>query len=323
VWTYYEGVSVLVNESSGIPFRYILKIPIVLADVGIIWLLMRILKDKVMVLWYAWNPLVLYIGAGESAFDSIVMFFLLLSFYSYSKKTVWSGIWLSLSIMMKTYTILLLPVFLWKLKTWSKRFKFGLAAGLPFLVIMLPVLIREFEPTKGTYLSYAGTSDYGWLAIVKSLFALGYGTSINLSPFSQWEDSLLDISKYMFLAVYVWLLWILWKRKYRLPVGIILIFLLFYIIMGGVATQYLSWVIPFLLIMGTKEIVAYTILSTVAMVTYLLGQFYEPVLKHYDFFLFQSPGLFNAFYLISLLVFWFYIFRLFFRIREEAIANEK
>ncbi|MBS1842764.1 MAG: hypothetical protein JSS69_18160 [Acidobacteria bacterium] len=130
-----------------------IKVTFTLLDLGSIGVLLGLLAHTGMklhrVLLYAWNPAVVVSFALSGHVDSLAIFALLLGFLFLARN--WPRLslgWLTLSVLAKFFTLVLLPVFLRKagvLRAWV----FGLVA----MVLYLPFL------SSGTHL-FTGLSNF-------------------------------------------------------------------------------------------------------------------------------------------------------------------
>lgn len=89
-----------------------LKIPIILADVSVVYLLGGIDVKKAKV--YAFCPFVIFISVVWGMFDALVAVFLLASYLTSRRSNVLSGILYGLSLL-KLYTVVLLPLYVVRL----------------------------------------------------------------------------------------------------------------------------------------------------------------------------------------------------------------
>jgi len=314
LWIFYEAFSAFLSKYLNFPFVYIEKLPILLSDIGIFYLLGKLTKDKGSFVFYLFNPVVIFTGSILGQFDPIVIFFLFLAYVFFIKKKslVRSGFFLSLSICLKTYPIIMVPLFLSKINRLKGKIIFTFSSLALFVFITIHPLLTDFKNIQETYLGYKGAADFGWLGSIKTISALISGTSINFTPINNNLSFFLDISKYCFIIFYLILLQKNIKVKKNLLHMIVQTFLLFYIIIGGVGVQYFFWIIPFLLIYDKKQIKIYSVLSSLAMIGYVGVQFYYPILRYYNLFIFKNPFYLNFIYLLVITVFWIYLIALFF-----------
>lgn len=119
------------------------KLPIFLADIGIAILLLKMTNgsEKSMKM-FLFNPFVIFISACWM-FDSIAVFFLLLSTYLFERERYdLSAVVLALGFLTKYYPIFALPIFCLELirrKSW-KFLRYGLIFGAISLIFILPFL---------------------------------------------------------------------------------------------------------------------------------------------------------------------------------------
>jgi hypothetical protein len=115
---------------------FMLKIPIILADVAVVYILSGLDIKKAEL--YAFCPYIIFISVVWGMFDAIVAVFLLLSYLTFNSKSSYalSGLTYGLSLL-KLYTIVLLPLYVVRL--WGKWMELGkFLLGLS--VTLLPVL---------------------------------------------------------------------------------------------------------------------------------------------------------------------------------------
>jgi len=113
---------------------FMLKIPIILADVVVVYLLAGFDVRKAE--FYAFCPYVIFISVVWGMFDAIVAVFLLISYLTFRKNSyALSGFTYGLSTM-KLYTIVLVPLFIVRLwRQWKALGEFLLG----FFVTLIPV----------------------------------------------------------------------------------------------------------------------------------------------------------------------------------------
>lgn len=133
------------------------RIIILLADIGIIFLLGRMLtglkKSNKWVALYAFNPLVIIELTGNIHFEGVMLFFTLLSFYIlmyfniYGKWFLVAVFFFAVGVMVKLTSLLLLPILLYRL-SFRQLVKFTLLVfmfcGLMFLPFYSQELIANF-----------------------------------------------------------------------------------------------------------------------------------------------------------------------------------
>jgi hypothetical protein len=150
----------------------ILKIPIILADVAVVYILGGIDTRKAEI--YALCPYVVFISVVWGMFDAIVAVFLLTSYLTFSRNSLLSGILYGFSLM-KLYTIVLLPLFVVRLfGKWRELMQFltGLTLTLlpvAYFLIVSPTSIWNVLITfQGTRVM-GGVNLYNFIWVVQDL----------------------------------------------------------------------------------------------------------------------------------------------------------
>lgn len=129
-----------------LPFHKVVKLPLVMFDVficiALFYLGGRLNGGNKKGIWfalvYALNPIAIIISSIHANTDSILVFFLLLSYIIFigkgEKKFIYSALCLSISVMTKTWPIIMLPIFLLKTKEWKNRFEYAVFTIVPVIL---------------------------------------------------------------------------------------------------------------------------------------------------------------------------------------------
>ncbi len=134
----------------------VLRITMVLADIGILYFGRKLLKkldlDPHNIFWYFLNPFIIIELTGNLHFEGVMLFFLVWSLYLlHNKKWFWAAVLTGVSISVKLIPLLFLPLFYQKFVTnglfsrgfWSlKKFFWVIIATI--LVAFAPFLSSEF-----------------------------------------------------------------------------------------------------------------------------------------------------------------------------------
>ncbi|MEM9023910.1 MAG: hypothetical protein AAGB22_09215, partial [Bacteroidota bacterium] len=137
----------------------ILKLPILLAECGTIWLLPRLLRQLQLpsenAAWYTLNPLVIIELSGNLHYEGVMIFFLVLALW-----WVVRGHWIAsaaafaLAVNTKLLPLMFLPFFIRRLG-WGRSMIYGLLVGgitaLLFWPFLEPALIANFSDSLGLY----------------------------------------------------------------------------------------------------------------------------------------------------------------------------
>lgn len=94
----------------------VLRIVIILADIGILYFGKKVLEHLNLpvknIFWYFLNPFIIIEMTGNLHFEPVMLFFLVFAFYKLQEqKWIWAGILLACSIAVKLIPLLFLPLF--------------------------------------------------------------------------------------------------------------------------------------------------------------------------------------------------------------------
>ncbi|MBT8306094.1 MAG: mannosyltransferase [Maribacter sp.] len=126
----------------------IMRIAIILSDIGIFYFGRKLLKNlnlsPHLIFWYFINPLIIIELTGNLHFEGVMIFFFVTSLYLLSiKKWVLGGVFYALSISIKLVPLIFLPLFL-KHLGFKKSVLFYLVVGITSIVLIAPFLTSEF-----------------------------------------------------------------------------------------------------------------------------------------------------------------------------------
>lgn len=155
------ALSALLGGKSIIGSVLVMRVTIILADIGIFYfgrkLLKNLNKSPHLIFWYFLNPLVIVELTGNLHFEGIMLFFLVWALYLLSmNKWYWAGILMGCSISVKLVPLLFLPLFL-KHLGFKKSFVFymiiAITAALLFLPFYTPDFVTNYSQTIGLWFS--------------------------------------------------------------------------------------------------------------------------------------------------------------------------
>ena len=132
---------------------WLMKLPLVAADIGNIFLmrslLQRLGRPVSLVWWYALNPLILLEISGNLHFEGLMLFFFLLGWLALiSSRPGWAALALSLSVGTKLLTLLYVPALLRRL-TARARWWFPVLLTVFIAVLFVPFLNASFGTNLG------------------------------------------------------------------------------------------------------------------------------------------------------------------------------
>lgn len=128
----------------------VMRFFIILADVGTIYLIIKLLKEfhlaEKYVLLYASNPLVIVELSGNLHFEAILIFWLLLSLYLFVKsRFVLSAACFALAVGTKLVPLIFLPLFVKRLGL-LRSLVYCLITGITIVILFIPFFNKQLFP---------------------------------------------------------------------------------------------------------------------------------------------------------------------------------
>jgi uncharacterized membrane protein len=285
VWVAVEAGAEWLSRRFSVSFAVLVKLPVLLADLGLVGLLGRMGAGRGLgwrPAWlYALHPVSILVTGFHGQFDAVALLCLLLAvFWREAGRLDRSSLALAGGIALKSFPVLLLPFFLLSLAGSRARLRFLTLAMLPVAALLAPFAIDDASALRRELLGYGGVADFGWIGLVRAVRWLLTGVLVR-SEAPYWP-TLLPLAKAGFLVAFALLLALVAARRLRfsLDVMALAVFLAFLTFYGAVSAQYLLWVVPFGVLVADRYAAVYAAASTMA----LLG-----------FYAFLAPGvLFGA-----------------------------
>lgn len=278
------------------PFHLIMKLFPMAGDVGTATLIFLLARRRwsapgatLAGLAFAFNPVSILITGFHGNIMPLSVFFAFWAYYLLEagdrrKTYVLSGLVLGIGIGLRSWPILLLPFLVrpGQLGGWRQQIIYVAVAAFPSALTLAPYLLVNFEGINREFFEYTSIPDFGWIGIRRNLWFLETG---NLSlPGTQTEDWLAQSRTY-FLMGYGVLVLVAFLRPNLLDTAgwIASALMLFYTLFGGVAAQYLVWVVPFVAFGLYGQ--AFAVVAAGAIVTFyltyhpgiLLGPYPSPI----------------------------------------------
>jgi 4-amino-4-deoxy-L-arabinose transferase-like glycosyltransferase len=261
-------------DTSGLPFRFWLRLPSVLADVGSFFLVARWLAklwpDRNhfgVLLCLALCPTAIIISGYHGNTDSVMIFLVLLCLYTMEQPWI-AGTVFGLALCVKMVPLIFVPVILLYLTTWSKRFIFVIIAALIFLGCSLPYLFQDPKAILSTVLGYSSIyGAWGWsqLAVIVSSKPTYLHAKFDVQGgHAIFAGILKVVAMVMLIGASVWLNRAKAKSNLLLQGGLLTTIFLF--MTPGYGTQYLIWLVPFVAAIGLRATALYYLTSGVIVV---------------------------------------------------------
>ncbi len=271
VWVWFEILAQFLSETSGLRFGLLIRLPIILADTGIAYLIWTWYHDRMTterLFWgaaYALNPVSLIITCLHGQFDAIPAFLALLAVYwAQLRRLCLSAIILGLAIAFKLYPVLLLPLVLLELKGHKQRLAFATIAIAPTLLFTLPFGLYMPAAVMRELFLYKGVALLGMLVPARSVYVPLAHDHFPLALTQQ----IISASRWLFVVGYVGLVARQALRPIPLSASCVAILLWFYVAYAGISPQYLVWTLPFLLTLGANSVLfagTYTLAAALAL----------------------------------------------------------
>jgi len=163
-----------------------LKLPAILADLGIGWLLFKLTKNKLISALYLFNPAIIYISTVWGQIESIPVFFLLLSlYYLVGKKHFLSHTSFILAVLVKQTALWLAPVFLiyWFKTQTLKQFIQGLMIQLTIFTLIYLPFTNPVNAINSYLATLAGSSQFVTDAAWNIWFFISSPSTLDATPF--------------------------------------------------------------------------------------------------------------------------------------------
>ncbi len=262
LFLYFEAGSLLLSTKLFSQVM-LLKVLFSLANLAVVYLIYILSKKNILLaLLYAFNPISLLITCFQGQFDSIPVFFLLLSIhFLHTKHKVPALLALSGAIAFKTWPVLfVIPL----LKRMNKAFSLkkifvqvAILVSVPLICTLVYSLLFRANPLfiGKVILSYGG---------VINVWGLGKGL------FLLFGNNKLAFFFFKILSVAVILLFELKNKEETLYSQLFMALLLFFVITPGFGIQYFFWIIPFALLSGKWGVKEYISILCSVITTYLV-----------------------------------------------------
>ena len=276
-WFFFVVLSSLFSQSTGLSFGFSIRLPIIIADLFLLWVIARSCKklnlnkktSLIIVAGFFLNPVSLLTSGLYGQFDNFSVLFALLAWYAGSftvkNRSFLSFLFLTLSIAAKHFTVMLVPAFAYLQKSWLKKLLVLCAAPLLFFVSILPfagldgiltIVQRLFQ-----YNLHAGY--WGWSGVIcRSIL---FFTHIDLIQ-EPWFKYLDHFNSLLYFGILIASYWI--TKQFDLLDSILIVFLIFYSFTTQIAPQYTIWIIPFAALRPNRYFYAYSLVGGVQVATF-------------------------------------------------------
>lgn len=310
---YIEEITIKLQDFTQIPFYILIKVWSNLADLVICLLVYLFLikagtKKLHAVIWslvFFLNPVSIIISAAHGQIDSIPTLLVILSafFLMFKKKltyTLLSGLLFGLAVSIKLNPLILLPFFLIyiiKKSRFINSLLFGLMAILPLIILILPFASGNYFYVFNRLANYTGSNDFGIPALIKGQYYIETGQTNYIL-----EKSLINKSKYFFLVCWLILIFF-FRNSEKLIKGCSITYLLFITFYFGISAQYLSWILPFAVLLKDKWVIAFSLTGIFSLLGFYMFINPKMIISGFENIP-PNQGQFILMYMWSNLIFW-------------------
>ncbi len=212
-----------------------IKVVLLLIDMCNVYLVYLLSKRNIPIAFlYAINPITIMITAIHGQFDVLPIFFLLCALYLLQSKHQWRSLLMySLAIASKTWPVFFVFSFLRRVRPW---YAIALVTLVPVLCIAVYGII--FEVSWASMITVI--KDYRGVFGTWGIGQLLYMTTGISSPHETRWLRILFFAVFGVVALVV--------RRENILDEILVLLLFFYAATFAFATQYLAWIVPFLLL---------------------------------------------------------------------------
>jgi len=256
------------SEHTHLPFHFWIRFPGILADVGSLWLVCRILGPRlaersvfIAILFIAIAPTHILISGFHGNTDPIMIFFVMAAVWlaGYRDKPAAGGVAFGIALCIKVAPVILVPVLFLSLTGVRKRVAFFLATAALTVFAWSPYIFQE--PAAVIHQVFGYKSSYGLWG-----FSWLFRELANAWPASQWINyefsrfgSALVVTAIVALSVWMNRL----EKKPPLYTQVGMVFLLFFTMTSGFAVQYLAWLTPWVAELGALPVALFIVTGSV------------------------------------------------------------
>ena len=247
------------QQTTGIPIHFWIRFFPAVADIGSFLVLYHLILRRQFsaawmkpMMWWVCAPVGLIISGFHGNTDPVMIFFFLLciSLIENEYSILWAGLALGLSMCLKVVPLLFIPVLFFNLG-WRRFIQLWAVAAAVFVIAGLPYIAQDTLFLLHRIFGYSGA--YGWWGISRIL-------TMWAPPSLFWLDTFFHSygQKILFGLVVVAAWWMnRLPRRPSLYEQSAMTLLIFFAITPGFATQYLAWLLPFVLVLSWRSQIAF------------------------------------------------------------------
>lgn len=262
-------------DATHLPFRFWLRFPSILADLGNLFLVWKLcehtpllrLRTPLMLALLAVYPGSILISGFHGNTDPLMIFFLLLSIYLLTvRRLSWlAGAAFGMSLNIKIVPLVFAPAIFLFLPDLQTRLKFFATAATVFFVGSLPYLVQDPFVIWKTVFGYKSLyGRWGWTRLVVKYVPGLAPPSVGNLELTGAHALIASAGRFLMFACIVGAsIWMnLRRQKPPLFLQCALVAFLFLFLTPGFGTQYLAWLVPFMVVLGAWSAGLYYFVSS-------------------------------------------------------------
>lgn len=246
-------------RENGLTFPFLLRFPGVIADFGVVLLVLFIVRNypqlrppRWALILFAASPVSIMVTGFHGNTDPILVLFLLLAtIMAVRGQPLWCGFFLALSCQVKIIPLLLLPIFFF---FWMERRRWAPFAGsfvASSLLFCAEPLLKSPGAIANNVLAYGSFWGIWGVTYCLRMTGLAEFSKVSFFNLSGTQNAIILLLK---VTVVVGILVLAWRRRKlaspALFATIAYAWLIFFVFSPGVAAQYLVWLAPFILLLS-------------------------------------------------------------------------
>lgn len=261
-------------QSSGLPFKVLLRAPFALLDAGTAWLLLKLLAERpgryLATAAYWLSPLAIIFSAYHGNTDSAVAFFLMGAVLLVARGyPAAAGALLGVSLWIKLPGVLALPALVFALPSWRHRAKLAAAASLVGIATYLPALTADAEAVIRAVFLYSGLKIQSTTGVEIWGIQIFYPEAANLS--ADWRFAFhqlaRDYDRFNTVICVAPIVGVAWCRRRQtngpeIAATLAACYAILYGLTNFWAFQYLAWSLPFWVVAGLRFGFSASLVST-------------------------------------------------------------
>lgn len=256
----------LLSARTHLPFKFWLRVPAILADIGSLLLVGKILQasklnlQPMALVLLALCPISIFVSGFHGQVDPVMVFFLLLSLYLIEKRqSLWlAGIAFGMSMNIKVVPVIFIPAIFLYLPNMKNRLQFFASAGLFFLASSSPFILQEPMTILKAMFGYGSIyGAWGWTRILVWTSRSQPYVNGNIYDLTTGHIVIAKVGRYLLMGTICLASFLLSRLKNRPPIFVQcgIVAFLFMFLTPGYGIQYQSWLVPWTVALGLRVLI--------------------------------------------------------------------